>query len=105
MSTKKKSQKNGLEMESYKIRLFSFSAALAEYSFWPNIRPIIFGRILSQKRFRSITSQQQEQRNLNSAATPGGSRQDRETASGPQPSGGATAPAGPSTRSRPPEVV
>jgi hypothetical protein len=50
-------------------------------------------------------SQQQEQQNLDSAATPGGSRKDREMASGPQPSGGATAPAGPSTRSRPPEVV
>jgi hypothetical protein len=50
-------------------------------------------------------SQQQEQQNLNSAATPGGSRKDKETASGPQPSGGATEPAGPRTRSRPTEVV
>jgi hypothetical protein len=33
-------------MKSYFIRLFSFSAALAEYSFRPNIRPIIFGRSL-----------------------------------------------------------
>jgi hypothetical protein len=37
---------------------FLFSAALAEYSFWPNIRPIIFGQILGRKRFQSITTEQ-----------------------------------------------
>jgi hypothetical protein len=49
------SRKNCLEMESYYITLFSFLAAPAEYSFRPNICPIIFGRILGRKRFRSIT--------------------------------------------------
>jgi hypothetical protein len=43
-------------MENYYITLFSFSAAPAEYSFRPNIRPIIFGRMLGRKRFRSITN-------------------------------------------------
>jgi hypothetical protein len=51
-------------------------------------------------------SKQQEQQNPSLAATPGGSGKSKETpASGPQPSGGATAPPGPSTRLRPPEVV
>jgi hypothetical protein len=42
------SLKNGFEIESYKMRLFSFSAAPAEYSFRPIIRPInVFGRSLT----------------------------------------------------------
>jgi hypothetical protein len=49
-------EKNSFEIESYKIRLFSFSAAPAEYSFWQNIRPIIFIQILGRKRFWSITN-------------------------------------------------
>jgi hypothetical protein len=48
------------EVKSYLIRLFSFSAALTEYSFRPNIRPIIFGRSLAQKTFAQKTFAQKD---------------------------------------------